>query len=401
MANSFEDFQLKRKERNEDFDAELDSLQQRLGYRFKNKELLIQALTARGFAEQIGERHNTRLEARGDDILERRVNAWLTQHPFGSYRGYIYLNGFLNSNLYLSSAGVRLGIDRGVRVNEARAQSQSVETKIRMTADAMEAIIAAIEDDGGRPASIDFMEAHLLPESVSDSPLGRFVGLCSGDPHVIEQTFNSLLRGRAKLEMTKQGRDFHAVIKGVDLPDVPSSHSDAAHAAHRAVMTFLRQNPWVLWGFDGPVSQRAPSMAWGAYPEYVEQSLPKEVRTPEYIEDPYLSVPHREEEGWPDIEIPALLPESTRDRGPYIDKLRCVLEGKTVVVRSKKIGKEQFPRYAFYVDKNFLTTVEGRRTLNDAASQALRELAEIEAEGIEDKEADELPVENSPEPESQ
>lgn len=143
----------------------LDVLEERLGYTFKDRSLILQALTHRSYLNEHADfpyTHNERLEFLGDAVLEVVV----TEHLF---RNFANPEGELtNWRAALVNAKTLAGIASQLKFEEfllmSKGEARDVNSKARMyiLANAIEAIIGAIYLDGGTPAAERFIHTHIL-----------------------------------------------------------------------------------------------------------------------------------------------------------------------------------------------------------------------------------------------
>jgi ribonuclease-3 len=144
----------------------LSDLESLLGYRFKNRSLLLQALTHRSFVnEHEGEnlRNNEALEFLGDSVL-----GFLTSSRI--FREYPDLTeGELSkTKAYLVSAANLVRLAERICLGDHILLSHGEEktggrTKRAIVVDAYEAIIGAIYLDGGVEAASDFVGRQIEP----------------------------------------------------------------------------------------------------------------------------------------------------------------------------------------------------------------------------------------------
>ncbi len=135
-------------------------LEDLLGYRFKNRELLLQALTHRSFVYERGGRslrHNESLEFLGDAVLGFLVSSRIFHHFPQLPEGKLS-----KIKAYLVSAAnlVRLAekIHLGDYIRLSRGEEKTGGRKKRaIIVDAYEAIIGAIYLDGGVEAASEFV----------------------------------------------------------------------------------------------------------------------------------------------------------------------------------------------------------------------------------------------------
>jgi len=143
----------------------LASLEERLGYAFKNRDHLIEAITHRSYLNEnpdFGHPHNERLEFLGDAVLELVVTEQL-------FKKYPNPEGELtNWRAALVNAKTLAGIANQLNFEEfllmSRGEAKDTNSKARMyiLANAIEAIIGAVYMDGGMKPSEDFIQAHIL-----------------------------------------------------------------------------------------------------------------------------------------------------------------------------------------------------------------------------------------------
>ena len=131
-------------------------LQERIGYEFKNPELLNEALTHPTYAEEHGCMSNQRLEFLGDRVLGLTIAALLYRmfpnEPEGSLSQRH--TGLVNKDC-VSETARRLGLDRFVIVaNEEIRENENV------LCDVCEAVIGAIFIDAGCEQAVEFVNEH-------------------------------------------------------------------------------------------------------------------------------------------------------------------------------------------------------------------------------------------------
>src|SRR5271154_5187739 len=155
-----------------------EALEAKLGYSFRNPELLERALTHRSrFSEQspanqVGD--NEQLEFLGDSILGFIVSeALVLRHPDAREGQLSKWKGLLVSAAHLHRCALELGLGEFLLLGRGEALSGGREKKALLS-DAMEALIAALYIDGGLSVAQKFIDArilHVLPESSSSAAL--------------------------------------------------------------------------------------------------------------------------------------------------------------------------------------------------------------------------------------
>ena len=130
-------------------DAKLTALQQRLGYRFTQPELLTRAVTHRSF----GVDHNERLEFLGDVVLSLAISDLLFERFAGSDEGDLTrVRAHLVREDSLHKAAVLVGLPEVLRLSEGEARGGGAQ-RPSILADALEAVIGAAYRDGGFEAA--------------------------------------------------------------------------------------------------------------------------------------------------------------------------------------------------------------------------------------------------------
>ncbi len=140
-------------------------LEERLGHIFRDRTLLLQALTHRSYLNEHTDfpyPHNERLEFLGDAVLELSVTEYL-------FKNYANDEGDLtNWRAALVNAKTLAGISQDLKFEEflllSRGEAKDKDTKARMyiLANGIEAIIGAIYLDGGMEAADAFVRKHIL-----------------------------------------------------------------------------------------------------------------------------------------------------------------------------------------------------------------------------------------------
>ncbi|MBE0550238.1 MAG: ribonuclease III, partial [Rubrivivax sp.] len=123
----------------------LQALQQRIGHRFAQPQLLQRALTHRSWSAE----HNERLEFLGDAVLSLAISSLLFDRFSGSDEGDLTrVRAHLVREDSLHRAALALGLPEVLRLSEGEARGGGAQ-RPSMLADAVEAIIGAVFVDGG------------------------------------------------------------------------------------------------------------------------------------------------------------------------------------------------------------------------------------------------------------
>ncbi|HIC09917.1 MAG TPA: ribonuclease III [Campylobacterales bacterium] len=129
----------------------LELLEKRLGYKFKNRQYLIEALTHKSYNKPY---NNERLEFIGDSIVNFAITMYLYKYFPDSDEGSLSkLRSSLVSQAGLYKIAEYLSIGRYILISDAEDRNQG-RYKKSLLADSVEAIIAAIYLDSGENISI-------------------------------------------------------------------------------------------------------------------------------------------------------------------------------------------------------------------------------------------------------
>jgi len=164
-------------------DQKLSVLEDVIGFKFKNRDLIKQAFIHRSYLNEnrsFGLEHNERMEFLGDAVLELAV----TEHLFHNYQKP---EGILTNwrsavvrGRSLSDEAKRLKIDGLLQTSRGEAKNDG-KAKDLLLANAFEALVGAIYLEFGYTKSYKFIEKFLvykLPEIIKNGenidPKGRF-----------------------------------------------------------------------------------------------------------------------------------------------------------------------------------------------------------------------------------
>lgn len=143
----------------------IDKLEQKLGIKFKNKDLLKEAFTHRSYLNERHpkwNRHNERLEFLGDAVLEIAVTEFLYQRfPEKTEGELTALRSALINYQILSKIAVNLNLEPHLLLSKGEAREKG-KARESILANLFEALIAAIYLEKGYSKVIDFLKKHLL-----------------------------------------------------------------------------------------------------------------------------------------------------------------------------------------------------------------------------------------------
>ncbi|UFS68964.1 ribonuclease III [Geomonas sp. RF6] len=152
----------------------LAAVEETLGYRFRDRALLLEALTHRSWVNEAGRgRDNQRLEFFGDAVLDFLLSALLLARFPGSREGELTrVRAALVDETSLAAISTKLGLGLALRLGRGEEKGGGRE-KRSLLADAYEALLAALYLDGGLEPTTRVVEAHFLPVLDSGAQLGR------------------------------------------------------------------------------------------------------------------------------------------------------------------------------------------------------------------------------------
>lgn len=144
-------------------------LEERIGYRFRNRQLLITALTHPSYAGDYHVDSYQRLEFLGDAVLELYVSETLYKKHASLTEGVLTrMRAELVCEEALSSAAKRLGLNEDIRLSVGEERSGGRE-KPSILCDVMEALIGGVYLDGGIEASGRLIELA-IGENMENHP---------------------------------------------------------------------------------------------------------------------------------------------------------------------------------------------------------------------------------------
>ena len=155
-------------------DNKLDfkELHRLIGYEFKNKELLITALTHSSYANEAKGcvKYNERLEFLGDSVLSIVVSDYIYLHcpelPEGKLTK-LRASLVCEKSLYVYAKQINMG--KHIRLSKGERRSGG-DDRPSILSDAFEALIAAIYLDGGIEPAREFILRFVIPDIKSTKP---------------------------------------------------------------------------------------------------------------------------------------------------------------------------------------------------------------------------------------
>ncbi|MCX7823336.1 MAG: ribonuclease III [Syntrophobacterales bacterium] len=143
-----------------------EKLEETIGYTFKNKNLLIEALTHRSFAYEQGNstvKDNERLEFLGDAVLELAISHYLWHlYPHYTEGELSRLRSAIVREEELARLAERLHLGDYLILGKGEEHTGG-RKKPSILSGAIEAVMGAIYLDGGWESVMRFVEANFLP----------------------------------------------------------------------------------------------------------------------------------------------------------------------------------------------------------------------------------------------
>lgn len=157
-------------------------LEKRIGYKFRDRDLLVEALTHSSYAQEVSRptRDNELMEFLGDAVLSFAVTLRLLE-AFPEYdEGKLSLaRSSLVAANYLSGVALGLGLGEYLRLGQSEERSGG-RRKSGILVDALEALLAAVYRDGGFDEASRVIERVILPADlvarVGDLFAGNYKG---------------------------------------------------------------------------------------------------------------------------------------------------------------------------------------------------------------------------------
>lgn len=143
----------------------LPILEDRIGIIFRNKNLLLEALTHRSYLNEYPKwivPHNERLEFLGDAVLELAVTEDLFQmYPSFPEGKLTVIRAALVNYQMLAKAAGEIGLDEFILLSRGE-RADNLRAKEVILANAYEALVGAIYLDQGFPAAKQFLSPRLI-----------------------------------------------------------------------------------------------------------------------------------------------------------------------------------------------------------------------------------------------
>ncbi len=155
----------------EDCANELDGLQDRIGYHFRDRALLVQALTHRSYCNEHPDAScdNERFEFLGDALLDCTIARVLCERYATAGEGDLTrYRAMLVSEKGLAAVAREIGLGECLRLGRGEDRSGGRE-RPRLLASAFEAVVAAVYFDAGH-ARVDELIERLFAHRIDELP---------------------------------------------------------------------------------------------------------------------------------------------------------------------------------------------------------------------------------------
>ncbi|HKD05930.1 MAG TPA: ribonuclease III [Bryobacteraceae bacterium] len=231
--------------------VDLAELERSLGYEFRDRALLVRALTHSSSANESNSGlplDNERLEFLGDSVLGWIVSEWLFTRFHEFAEGQLsLLKNYLVSAAHLLAAAHRLDLGRYLQLGRGE-ETCGGRSKQRLLVNAFEAVLAAVYLDGGAGPARDILMRFTIPE---EEVLRQIAG--AGPPHDYRAELERLARDRGldrpSYELLGESGPGHARLFTMEVrigrayrvaADGPSKKA-AAHNAAREICRRIKE----------------------------------------------------------------------------------------------------------------------------------------------------------------
>lgn len=152
---------------------EIEKIEETIGYKFKNRKLLVTALTHSSYANEMhdGTKFNERLEFLGDSVLSIVVSDYIYKNCPEFPEGKLTkLRASLVCEKSLYGYAKQVGLGDFIRLSKGERNSGGGD-RPSILSDAFEALIAAMYLDGGMETARTFILRFVVPDIKSARPV--------------------------------------------------------------------------------------------------------------------------------------------------------------------------------------------------------------------------------------
>ena len=188
--------------------SSLNRLEKRIGYKFRDHALLMEALTHSSYAQETSRptHDNERMEFLGDAVLNFAVTLRLIE-AFPEYdEGKLSLaRSSLVAASYLGGVAADLKLGEYLRLGQSEEKSGG-RNKAGILVDALEALLAAVYRDGGLDAARSLVEDVILPSDLSGRVDDLFAKNYKG---TLQERLQAVRQGPAQYRVVEEGGAEH------------------------------------------------------------------------------------------------------------------------------------------------------------------------------------------------
>ena len=181
----------------------LDELQSVIGYRFRQPDLLLEALTHSSYIQESARkgRDNERLEFLGDAILSFLVSVRLAESFPEIEEGELSrARARLVTAVHLAEMAGRIDLGKYLRLGRGEEKTGGRE-KAALRVNALEAIVAALYRDGGLEAAGKFVDQFILP---ADLKAGAEVLFTTDYKSALQERLQAARKGPAEYRVIEE-----------------------------------------------------------------------------------------------------------------------------------------------------------------------------------------------------
>lgn len=203
----------------------LDELQSVIGYRFRQPDLLLEALTHSSYVQESPRkgRDNERLEFLGDAILSFLVSVRLAENFPEIEEGELSrARARLVTAAHLAEMAGRIELGKYLRLGRGEEKTGGRE-KSALRVNALEAVVAALYRDGGLEAAGTFVDRFILP---SDLKAGAEALFTTDYKSALQERLQAAREGPAEYRVIEEKGPEHRKTFVVEV---------AANNSHRAL----------------------------------------------------------------------------------------------------------------------------------------------------------------------
>ncbi len=141
---------------------DINGVEEKIGYVFKDKALLRQCFTHSSYANERGEESNERLEFFGDGIIKFIQTEYLYKTKDYAEGSLTAMRQVMENDVFFLKIVKKLGLDEYVIMSSGL--QKNAKHKEKLFSSLIESLVAGIYIDGGMLAAKKFVKTHLIPD---------------------------------------------------------------------------------------------------------------------------------------------------------------------------------------------------------------------------------------------